>query len=128
VRLTVRGFGEPWSVTARTCLTRELNGLLPWLRLVAAQPAERLLHWHAVVNPSLAFDAQRVKGRLQLRARLNYLYLPPDRFDGVYHMDADTVLDFFPSEAELRRFADELEQELRRFPVREPPPDYVGPP
>ncbi len=44
--------------------------------------------------------------------------MPPDQFDGTHWKDHDHVIAFSPTLADLQRFADQLEQEMKAFPER----------
>lgn len=115
--------GEPWSTTAATLLTWELSALITWLRTVATVPDILPERWIGLER-IISFAAYRSGHGLAVWAHLNWLFLPPERYDGAYHVDEDTIVAFVPNADELRRPADELEQELHVFPERIQPPAY----
>jgi hypothetical protein len=117
-RITVTDSARTWSTVAPTLLTWEINEIIEWLRLVAEQPGGWPKRWDRTTEPSLAFEAAHSAEGLELRICLNLDFLPPERRDGVYYEGEDTVLTFHPTNAELRGVADELEREMRAFPVR----------
>ncbi len=127
VRLTVEDADASWSATASTLLTWELNELVQWLRTAAWGSADLPRRWCGL-EPSIAFEGDRTAGDMQVRVHVNYRFLPPESFDGPRAWRDDLILALAPNSDQLLRFADELEQEMQRFPVREEPPGWIGPP
>jgi hypothetical protein len=111
------GVGPEWIAEAATVLAWDLHRLIPWLRHVAAGNESIVDEWEAM-EPSIIFHAERSQGTLTLEAHINFLFMPPDLFNGKYYEDGDVVISFTPSYEEIRRFADELEAEMAHFPER----------
>jgi hypothetical protein len=118
-QLTVHDHGEPSTKHGAGLPQFELRELVVWLRRLDLGALQLPSQWRNVED-GITFEAKRVDGLTRLRCRVNLDFAHPSRF-GFQYGNPDDVVDFYPSSDDLRRFAEELEQELAPFPFREPP-------
>lgn len=99
-----------WNASRAALLTWEVEDLIRWCR--GAYHTEPLTQF---VEPALQLFAIQIDSdRVHLQVTLSHELLPP------WHDDAPLVLDLVTGERELREFADDLEDQLARYPYRYP--------
>jgi hypothetical protein len=99
-----------WQATKAALLTWEIEDLIQWCRgNYCTEPLTQF------IEPALQFFAIDIDTRrLHLQVTLSRELLPP------WHRDAPLVLDLVVSGQELLDFADDLEEQLAKFPYRHP--------
>jgi hypothetical protein len=120
VRIAAVDGPKQWSAAAPAFLTWELADLIAWLRKVADVCGDVRDGFDAI-EPNLRFEAEGQGGSIQVRASLSHEFHPgwtAWRDSGSRYDLEDVVLAFELGATELRQFADELAQELTRFPER----------
>ena len=112
VDLKARDGERQWSTTDSAFLTWELRELSEWLRALA-DGASGVPQVFLGIEPNLNFEAEGKGESTLLRVFFEQGFRPP----GV-EIGGQGVIEFTPGAEALRRFADELEETLRTFPIR----------
>jgi hypothetical protein len=115
VRIRAKDARREWSATDPAFLTWELRSLVSWLHGLADGERDRARAFGGI-EPCLKFEADGSGDATRLRVRFQLEFLPPTR--EWWNAEAKAWIDFQPGAEGLRRFADELEAELVRFPTR----------
>jgi hypothetical protein len=113
VRLYVEDGDRRWSSTDPAFTTWELRALVGWLRQVADASPEASDSFHAI-EPNLQFEVGGSADVARLRALFSQEYAPPG--ESRYR---HSTIEFTPGADGLRRFATDLEESLRPFPMRD---------
>jgi hypothetical protein len=122
VRIDVADGSRNWTATAPAFLHHEIVDLVEWLRALADGTLRMFERWGAL-EPLFEVEAEGAGEAVLLRALFSHEFHPSFlswyQADGATDEYLDQVLvEFAPGALGLRRFADELEQELERFPRR----------
>ena len=112
----VRSAGRGWSFRDPCLLVDEAISLASWLTALADRRAGILTQRLDFLEPELVFCFSGDPGDpdFRLRSELDYLALPrswPESSEAV-------ILEFAPTEAELRLAAESLREDVERFPKR----------
>lgn len=111
VRIDVNDGQRQWSATHPAFLTWDLLGLVDWLRGLAAGAS--VTPRFEGMEPNLQFEAEATGESTMLKAIFQQEFLPP----GLEVPDV-AVIEFYPGAEGLQRFADELKESMKGFPVR----------
>jgi hypothetical protein len=120
VRMTVADGPRQWSAIEPAFLTWELARLVEWFRKLADAEPDAHGNFDAI-EPNLHFEAMGCGDAAHVRALFSHEFHPEWqswRGSGRRYDLRDVGVEFEPGAAALRRFADELEQELMLFPER----------
>ena len=115
IELAVTYGDRRWRAREAALLTYEITDLVNWLRQVAEGGQAREFD---AIEPNLSFSARRDDGAISLFARFRLEFCRP-ALDYDQRVEGES-LEFRLAAGDVKRFADDLETEARRFPWRPP--------
>jgi len=115
VRLNASDGGRKWSADGATFLTWELEDLAAWFGDLAGRAIAVPSDFEGL-EPNLHFSAEGVGDDTRLKAFYELEYRPEDiRWEIPF---GEFFVEFRPSAETMKRFAQEMENQLREFPSR----------
>jgi hypothetical protein len=113
IHINVKSTEKHWTATAPAITTFELKGLIDWIKNISNNKIEKYKKVD-FTEPNISFELLNNFDSDVKQIKINFFL----EFNPLSNMDTEYFVELIATNEELKKYANELEDELKKYPER----------